>query len=142
MNVMYRLPVNDLPLVPKTALHDLRNLKKTLLNEVMEINEIIDRAQSVQHEHVAIDVEALQLQILTDLADMLGKLTVTCRSEAMRYGIPLEPVLDIVMDSNVSNLDENHNPLYNTEGKPVPAPTYWSPHEKISELLVTRLTTN
>ena len=42
---------------------------------------------------------------------------VYCRSEALKYGLPLEEVLDIIMDSNESKLDANGKPIYDANGK-------------------------
>ena len=33
------------------------------------------------------------------------------RSEALKYGLPLEDVLDIIMDSNESKLDAHGQPI-------------------------------
>ena len=51
------------------------------------------------------------------IADVLGDIIVYCRSEALKYGIPLEEVLDIIMDSNESKLDADGKPIYDANGK-------------------------
>lgn len=125
MNQMYRLPVNDFPLMPRDAVLKLQNFKKTLTGEVIEINEVIDAANDSVPE----------LIVLTMMADLLGDIMVYCRSEALKYGIPLEAVLDIIMDSNSSKLGADGQPIYNEEGKFLKGPNYWKPERKIAALL-------
>ena len=128
MNQMYRLPVNDFPLMPRDAVLKLQNFKKTLTGEVIEINEVIDAANDSVPE----------LIILTMMADLLGDIMVYCRSEALKYGIPLEAVLDIIMDSNSSKLGADGQPIYNEEGKFLKGPNYWKPERRIAHLLHSR----
>lgn len=128
MNKMYELPINLIPTVPNDVILKLQNFKKTITGEVIEINEIIDAANDT----------APNLIILTMLADLLGDITVFCRSEALKYGIPLEDVLSIIMDSNASKLGVDGEPLYNEEGKFLKGPNYWKPERKIAELLFSK----
>ena len=44
------------------------------------------------------------VDIAVAIADLLGDIIVYCRSEALKYGLPLEDVLDLIMDSNESKL--------------------------------------
>jgi predicted HAD superfamily Cof-like phosphohydrolase len=69
------------------------------------------------------------------LADLLGDLIVYCASEARRWGIPLEPVLNTIMESNFSKLGADGQPLYDERGKVLKGPNYWKPEPKIEELL-------
>ena len=66
---------------------------------------------------------------------MLGDIIVYCRSEALKYGIPLEEVLDIIMDSNESKLGADGKPIYDENGKFLKGPNYWKPEPKIREML-------
>lgn len=120
MNKMYDLHINDKP----TDLGPNRTVKfyKTLRDEVEELTEL----------------GITPLERLVSLADLLGDVIVYCRSEAMRWGIPLEEVLDIIMDSNESKLDENGKPIYNENGKFLKGPNYWPPEDKIRELIKSR----
>jgi len=125
MNAMYKLPANDMPSLPSDVQDRLTKFKATLLDEVHEIDEIVQLAQNGgSHADIAVAI-----------ADLLGDITVYCRSEALKYGLPLEEVLDVIMDSNESKLDENGNPIYDSNGKFLKGPNYWKPETKIKALL-------
>lgn len=125
MNSMYRLPANSTPIVPADVAERLQKFKKTLGDEVDEIDDIISLAMEGAN---AVDVAVA-------IADLLGDVIVYCRSEALKYGIPLEDVLDIIMDSNQSKLGADGNPIYDANGKFLKGPNYWKPEPKIKELL-------
>jgi NTP pyrophosphatase (non-canonical NTP hydrolase) len=128
MNAMYRLPANDRPTLPENVMDRLVKFKATLLDEVHEIDEIVSLAKDGGG---AIDIAVA-------VADVLGDIMVYCRSEALKYGLPLEEVLDIIMDSNESKLDANGNPIYDGNGKFLKGPNYWKPEPKIRALLEQR----
>lgn len=126
MNEMYRLPVHETPQVPVDVVDRLKKFKATLVDEVNEIDEIVTLAEQ----------GADQTQVAVALADLLGDVIVYCRSEAAKYGLPLEAVLAIIMDSNESKLGADGNPIYDANGKFLKGPNYWKPEPKIRELLV------
>jgi predicted HAD superfamily Cof-like phosphohydrolase len=128
MNAMYKLPAHDSPSLPANVADRLVKFKATLMDEVHEIDEIVTLAKSGGHA----------TDIAVALADLLGDLMVYCRSEALKYGLPLEEVLDIIMDSNESKLDANGNPIYDANGKFLKGPNYWKPEPKIKALLESR----
>ena len=72
---------------------------------------------------------------MTDLADWLGDIVVYCASEARRWGIPLNRVLNVIMESNFSKLDADGQPIYDERGKVMKGPNYWKPEPKIKEVL-------
>ena len=125
MNAMYKLPASDLPTVPADVPDRLVKFKATLLDEVHEIDEIVQLAKSGGD---AADVAVA-------IADVLGDIIVYCRSEALKYGLPLEEVLDIIMDSNESKLGADGKPIYDANGKFLKGPNYWKPEPKIRALL-------
>jgi predicted HAD superfamily Cof-like phosphohydrolase len=125
MNSMYRLPINNKPTLPETPADRLKKFKATLMDEVHEIDEIVALAEG--------NAEAIDIQVA--IADLLGDVIVYCRSEAMKYGIPLEAVLDLIMDSNESKLGADGNPIYDANGKFLKGPNYWKPEPKIKALL-------
>ena len=125
MNEMYRLPSHEKPTVPVDVVERLKKFKVTLLGEIDEIDEIVQAAKT----------GALQLDIAVSIADLLGDVIVYCRSEALKYGIPLEEVIDIIMDSNESKLDAKGNPIYDENGKFLKGPGYWKPEPKIRKIL-------
>jgi predicted HAD superfamily Cof-like phosphohydrolase len=126
MNAMYKLPAHASPQIPGNVAERLRKFKATLLDEVHEIDEIVAAAeQGAGKDDLAVAI-----------ADLLGDVIVYCRSEALKYGIPLEAVLDIIMDSNQSKLGADGKPIYDANGKFLKGPNYWKPEPKIRELLV------
>lgn len=125
MNAMYRLPAQDKPTIPPDVSDKLRKFKATLLDEVHEIDEIVEAAQR----------GADPVDLAVAIADLLGDIIVYCRSEALKYGLPLEQVLDVIMDSNESKLGDDGNPIYDANGKFLKGPNYWKPESKIRRLL-------
>jgi len=128
MNAMYKLPANDRPSLPADVVDRLTKFKATLLDEVHEIDEIVQLSKS---GGAAIDIAVA-------MADLLGDIMVYCRSEALKYGLPLEDVLDIIMDSNESKLGADGKPIYDANGKFLKGPDYWKPEPKIKALLEAR----
>ena len=126
MNAMYKLPANEKPTIPENVAERLKKFKATLMDEVHEIDEIVVQAES----------GAPQIEIAVAIADLLGDVIVYCRSEALKYGLPLEAVLDIIMDSNESKLGADGKPIYDANGKFLKGPNYWKPEPKIKELLI------
>jgi len=125
MNAMYKLPACDSPTLPDNVADRLVKFKATLLEEVHEIDQIVQLANS---GNSAADVAVA-------IADVLGDIMVYCRSEALKYGLPLEDVLDIIMDSNESKLGADGKPIYDANGKFLKGPNYWKPEPKIKALL-------
>ena len=125
MNAMYKLPASDRPVLPEDVVGRLSKFKATLMDEVHEIDQIVELAQS----------GAPQTEILVAIADLLGDVIVYCRSEALKYGLPLEDVLDVIMDSNESKLGADGKPIYDPNGKFLKGPNYWKPEPKIKALL-------
>jgi hypothetical protein len=125
MNAMYRLPASEEPRLPADVADRLVKFKATLLDEVHEIDDIVALAKN----------GATPAEIAVAIADLLGDIVVYCRSEALKYGLPLEEVLDIIMDSNESKLDADGNPIYDANGKFLKGPHYWKPEPKIKALL-------
>jgi NTP pyrophosphatase (non-canonical NTP hydrolase) len=129
MNAMYKLPAQPSPVLPAAPADRLRKFKATLLDEVNEIDEIV----------TAVERQMDPLDVLVAVADLLGDVIVYCRSEALKYGIPLEDVLSIIMDSNESKLGADGKPIYDDNGKFLKGPNYWKPEPKIRELLQTTI---
>ncbi len=125
MNAMYRLPAHDKPTLPADTAERLVKFKATLMDEVHEIDDIAKLARE----------GAEPAEVLTAIADLLGDVIVYCRSEALKYGLPLEDVLDVIMDSNESKLGADGNPIYDANGKFLKGPNYWKPEPKIKALL-------
>ena len=125
MNAMYKLPAGERPSVPADVADRLVKFKATLLDEVHEIDEIVQLSKN----------GGAPIDVAVALADLLGDIMVYCRSEALKYGLPLEDVLDIIMDSNESKLGADGKPIYDANGKFLKGPNYWKPEPKIKSLL-------
>lgn len=125
MNAMYKLPAQQTPILPVNPAERLRKFKATLLDEVNEIDDIVSACES----------KAEPIDVLVAVADLLGDVIVYCRSEALKFGIPLEDVLGVIMDSNESKLGADGKPIYDGNGKFLKGPSYWKPEPKIKELL-------
>jgi predicted HAD superfamily Cof-like phosphohydrolase len=128
MNAMYKLPANERPTLPENVVDRLVKFKTTLLDEVHEIDEIVELAKN----------GGATIDIAVAVADLLGDIMVYCRSEALKYGLPLEEVLDVIMDSNESKLGADGKPIYDANGKFLKGPNYWKPEPKIKALLEKR----
>lgn len=128
MNAMYKLPANDHPTLPGDVVDRLVKFKATLLDEVHEIDEIVKLSKE----------GGAPLDIAVAIADLLGDIVVYCRSEALKYGLPLEDVLDVIMDSNESKLGADGKPIYDANGKFLKGPSYWRPEPRIRALLERR----
>jgi len=129
MNAMYKLPAHDRPTLPADIADRLVKFKATLLDEVHEIDEI---------SRLAVNGDA-PVDIAVAIADLLGDIIVYCRSEALKYGLPLEEVLDVIMDSNESKLGADGKPIYDANGKFLKGPSYWRPEPRIRKLLEARM---
>jgi len=128
MNAMYKLPAHAQPTLPGEVAERLMKFKATLLDEVHEIDEIVRMSK----------YGGAPADIAVAIADLLGDIIVYCRSEALKYGLPLEEVLDIIMDSNESKLGADGKPIYDANGKFLKGPNYWRPEPRIKALLERR----
>ena len=129
MNAMYKLPAHSRPSLPADVADRLMKFKATLLDEVHEIDEIVQLSKN----------GGASLDVAVAIADLLGDIMVYCRSEALKYGLPLEEVLDVIMDSNESKLGADGKPIYDANGKFLKGPNYWRPESKLKELLKARM---
>jgi NTP pyrophosphatase (non-canonical NTP hydrolase) len=128
MNAMYKLPASESPSLPANVADRLVKFKATLLDEVHEIDEIVALSKN----------GGSPADVAVAIADVLGDIMVYCRSEALKYGLPLEDVLDVIMDSNESKLGADGKPIYDANGKFLKGPNYWKPEPRIKALLEER----
>lgn len=112
------------------TLERLLQLKKMLADELAEIDEIIAIAQPAVYPDTY-----TTLDLRVELADLLGDLQVYCASEMLRWGIPVQATLDIIMSSNQSKLGADGLPIMK-EGKVQKGPDYWRPEPMIRQMLV------
>ncbi len=133
MNEKYELPVNNVPTLNNDTLDRLEKFKSILTKELSEIDDIIAAICGLQHDDV---------DILTMIADINADIIVYCQSEAVRYGIPLDEVLQIVMDSNDTKLDVDGKPIKDADGKFLKGPNFIPPEPAIRKLLLEKMNAN
>jgi predicted HAD superfamily Cof-like phosphohydrolase len=97
--------------------------KPILADELSEVDDIITHAGKDE------------IDDLVALSDWLGDIIVYCTSEAMRYGIPIGDVLEVIMESNFSKLGADGLPIIR-DSKVQKGPNYWKPEPKIREVLL------
>ncbi len=130
MNQTYDLPVNQIPtLLPNQAIRTQQFID--ILNK--EIDEGYEMLNSLQGQQVF--TEKTKLDSLTELADWYGDMVVYIMSEAIRNGIPLMEVLQIIMESNMTKLGEDCKPIKDKNDKFLKGPNFVAPEPAIKELL-------
>ena len=132
-NRMYKLHENDQP----TLLGPERvgNFHAILLEEVEEGLDLMKNYEAAQAEGAGMLSEDQRLAILTEMSDWLGDIVVYCASEAKHWGLPLNKILGVIMESNFSKLGADGQPIYDDRGKVMKGPGYWKPEPRIRELL-------
>jgi hypothetical protein len=120
MNNTFKLPTNSNP--TDQGNKRLRQIIKVLQDEVSELEEALYMEEGSMKRFIAI-------------ADCLGDLNVYIRSEALRWGLPHEEVLDAIMDSQESKLVDG-KPLMAEDGsKFIKGPNYIAPEPRIQTIL-------
>ena len=69
------------------------------------------------------------------MAKFLSAIIARCFHEAEHFGFNLYDTLEIVMDSNMSKLGADGQPIYDERGKVQKGPGYWKPEPKIREYI-------
>jgi hypothetical protein len=127
MNNVYELaPVNYADKV--AILTRLQQFDIILRNECGEIGELLGDAGGA-------DTYEDRLRVRVGIADLLADLIVYCSSEAVRWNIPLDQVLAVVMSSNFSKLGADGKPIKDENDKFQKGPGYWKPEPVISAIL-------
>lgn len=128
-NEMYGQPSNDRPTL--ISVERLENFKSVLMEEFKEIDGIIKQYREKEGNLTEED----KLEILTSLSDWLGDIIVYANNEARKHGLPMDKILEIIMESNFSKLGEDGMPIRDERGKVIKGPNYWAPEEKIKDYL-------
>lgn len=130
-NGIYKLPVSPVPTldVGLPVVERLKAFKDILKEECDEIDDIVAATERGDDP----------LAILTMLADLLGDIQVYCASEMAKFGLPLDAVLAVIMQSNFSKLGADGKPIYDERGKVLKGPNYWKPEPKIQALLESKM---
>jgi hypothetical protein len=130
-NAMYKMPIAPAPrLISAKRLIDFKSILGKELNEIDDI--------LAKWESKSLSPEG-QLELLTDIADLLGDLQVYCASEMAKWGLPLEATLQIIMESNFSKMGADGLPIYDDQDKLQKGPHYWKPEPRISDMLSGRI---
>lgn len=130
MNKTYDLPVNESPkLLPNQAIRT-QQFMDILRKELAEGDDILTKLQS-QGTFNSEDT----LYTLTDLADWYGDIIVYVTSEAVRNGIPLMNVLELIMASNQTKLGGDGKPIKDENDKFLKGPNFVPPEPAIKLLL-------
>ena len=136
-NAIYKLESNNSPTL--LGAQRVRQFHNILSEEVEEGLELASKYEGfIEAQGTELPDEA-RLNLLTEMSDWLGDIIVYCASEARRWGIPLDQVLRVIMESNFSKLDRNGQPIYDNRGKVMKGPDYWKPEPKILEILADRV---
>ncbi len=139
-NGMYRMLVNPRPTldIGQDLATRLVNFKSILGKELDEVDDIIAKVHNWNSNGQLVtkeEVEAHNLEVLTDIADLLGDIQVYCASEMAKFGLPLDETLSIIMESNFSKMGADGNPIYDAQGKLQKGPNYWKPEPRISAMI-------
>jgi len=129
-NTIYKLPINQVPVL--LEVERLKNFKSILLEEVFEVDNIIKMQEQAQNADQKFDV-------LTLIADWLGDIAWYVNSEAIKYGLDMNKILKILRKSNLSKLDSNNKPIYDTRGKVVKGSNYIAPESLIKKYITRQL---
>lgn len=117
MNKTFNLPVNE-------VFTDLGTERVVTFHKVID-EECCELPDSV------VDGQVCQIR----LADVLADICVYCFSEAQRWGIPLEEVIHLVLDSQESKLVDGKPVMAEDGSKFIKGPFYVPPEEKIKAFL-------
>lgn len=145
-NHMYGLPVSPVPMLINSK--RIRDFLDIIRKEVTEGEDILKKMELLEtmyklHGQHAMEQDQInwptqaieELEVLTDMADWLGDIQVYCGSEMVKWGLPLEQTLFIIMQSNMSKLGADGLPIVDESGKVMKGPNYWKPEPKLQEML-------
>lgn len=129
MKVRDQRVIYDIPF-DATAIAEALRSEGVEEKRIEPIIETISTAVAARAEDVSVD-EEFDRQILVMLSDWLGDMQVYNRSEAMKYGIPLEAVLMCIMGSNFTKLGADGEVLKDQNGKFLKGPNFIPPEAHI-----------
>ena len=121
---------------PVLLIRRLTAFKETLLKEVKEGDEIIEKLQVLLSCPLGEEPIYTVEDLLTELADWLGDIQVYCASEMAKFGLPNSEVLRLIMNSNFSKLQLDGSVKYDANGKVEKGPLYWKPEPSIKALIM------
>lgn len=127
-NKFYGLPCPDAPTLSAVRDPDgrIRGFIETVEDELSEGFEILEKYEAGGSD----------LEMLTDLADYYGDIIVYALSEAAKWGIPIEKVLEAIMESNFSKKQADGSTLKDVNGKVVKGPNFQPPEPAICRAII------
>jgi len=129
-NQLYKLLAPTRPLMPESLpklVQRLKEFKSILSEELDEIDDVIRKVETLEYRS--------QVEMLTDIADLLGDLQVYCASEMRKYGLDNSVILSLIMASNMSKLGADGKAIYDERGKILKGPNYWRPEDQIKRYI-------
>ena len=118
-NSMYKLDMPSSPELRKLKI--LQGFQDIISEEVKEAEEIFEMYKGKSNDDLS---KEEKLEILTAVSDWLGDIVVYCFTQAQSWGLPMEDILNVIMNSNFSKLDQDGNPIYDDRGKVLKNPNY------------------
>jgi hypothetical protein len=109
-----------------------------------QINALVERVQISADRRalivpilnkIAADTELARRESLVALADWLADINVYVRSEALKFGLPQEAALNVIMGSNFTKLGTDGEPIKDENGKVQKGPNFIAPEEALHALL-------
>jgi hypothetical protein len=128
-NKLFELKVSSIPSVGNTPCTQKDNFLEIIAEEVGEGNDIPCPEIGPEKE----------LEFLTSMADWLGDIIVYCMSEMLKYGIPIEDTLNIIMLSNLSKAGEDGMPIKDERGKVLKGPNFFPPEPALRTMLASKI---
>ena len=120
-----------------STLKDLINFKDILDDEISEGEDLIAKIEDKFSSARPREDITLNIDERVELADWLGDVAYYCISQAVKWGLPLKEVMDIIHESNMSKLDDSGKPIVNEIGKIGKGPNYKKPEAAIKYFLLT-----
>ena len=130
----------------KTIAERIRKMNRTFLLPVAGVPEPPPVERQVQFSEVLgdevsefADIKGDKMDQLVNYADTLADVRVYIESEAAKFGIPLDDIVHLVIDSQESKLVDG-KPVFAEDGsKFIKGPDYEPPEPKIRKLLEDRM---
>ena len=136
MNQTYDLTVNESPKLLVNQAIRTQQFMDILKKELVEGDDILTKLQTQGTFN-----NADTLYTLTALADWYGDIIVYVTSEAVRNGIPLMNILELIMASNQTKLGGDGKPIKDENDKFLKGPNFVPP-EPVIKLLLSKLRGN
>lgn len=130
-NQIYKIGSSPDPVVPTSL--DLVRFRSILLEELEEIDELIANVKAYESSYKAVS-DAERSELLAEIADWHGDMVVYCHTHAAKFGLRMDLILDVIMESNFSKIGSDGEPIYDERGKVLKGPNFFPPEPKLKKL--------